>query len=311
MPANGLIFADAIKERDKITKSELLRIKSLYEKWADEIASEAKKFKGKDGSGSLKERQAKELERMLRKSANITAEEAEKGIKSGLSGISKSVVNCAVDWMEGLGFPKSAIKLAFSNVPDFIIKNIVTGKIYKSGWSLSASIWGDNEDTLSKLYEIIAGGIAENKSVYEISKDIEGYVRPSRKKKWNLRDKDGRLIYPKQVDYNAQRLVRTLSQHAYQQSFIATTKDNPLIEKYVWRSKGHRACEVCKARDGKVYDKDKLPLDHPNGFCIMEILVPNESEINDRLASWVKGGKDKELDKFAKTIGLKASDMLR
>ena len=59
----------------------------------------------------------------------------------------------------------------------------------------------------------------ENCSYYEIAKDLESYVRPNARLPWNLRMADGKKIYKKQIDYNAQRLARTLVQHGYQQSF--------------------------------------------------------------------------------------------
>lgn len=302
--ANNLMFEDAEKARDSITKQQMRKIKNLYLNWAKEIEEQAKKYKGSQNqSAAIQEKQMKELKKMLKKSANNLNTQIQNEIKWSIKKICESVIVSNNKWLKSLGF--DVPDAAFSNVPDLIIQNLITGKIYKSGWSLSKSIWGDNESTLSSIYEIIAGGLAENESVYEISKKIESFVNPNRAKQWNLKDKDGRMIYPKSVDYNAQRLVRTLSQHGYQQSFIAVTKDNPLITKYKWHSVGHRVCEICKKRDGKIYDKDKLPLDHPNGFCIMEPVVSKTA--NKDLADWVKGKKNPELDKFAKKLGYKVS----
>ena len=80
-------------------------------------------------------------------------------------------------------------------------------------------------------------------------------------------------IFKKQVDYNAQRLARTLVQHAYQQSIVEVTLNNPFITSYMWISNGSRACEKCIEMDGNIYEKDQLPLDHPNGMCIIEMVV--------------------------------------
>lgn len=306
--AKGLRFKNAEKARDEITAEQLKRISKLYNDWADEIAKKAERLKQNGTmSSELQEQQTKELEQALRKTSQKVANEVNRIVKYGMTKICQSVIVQNEDWMESLGFPKDVISAAFSSVPDNVVRNIVTGKIYDSGWSLSKSIWGDNEDTLTKIHQIVAGGMAENKPIYEIAKELEQYVRPGVKKQWNLKTKSGKMIYPKQVDYNAQRLARTLSQHAYQQTIKATSSENPFIQKIKWHSVGNRACEICKKRNGKVYPIDELPMDHPHGFCIMEQLV--DDDIDDRLIAWVHGKTDKDLDKFAKKLGFNVGDM--
>lgn len=306
--AKTLRFKDAEKARDEITSEQLERISKLYNDWADDIAKRAEKLKQKGTlSSELQSRQMEELEKALRKTSEKVANEITKTVKEGMTKACQSVISQNVEWMESLGFPKDIISAAFSSVPDNIVRNIISGKIYDTGWSLSQSIWGDNEDTLAKIHEIVAGGMAENKPIYDIAKSLEQYVRPGARKQWNLRTKSGKMIYPKRVDYNAQRLARTLSQHAYQQSVKATSKENPFIKKIRWNSVGNRACEICKKRNGKAYTIDRLPMDHPNGFCIMEQVV--DDDIDDRLINWVKGKEDKDLDSFAEKLGFTIKDM--
>ena len=141
--------------------------------------------------------------------------------------------------------------------------------------------------------------------MYDIAKDLENYVRPSAKLGWNKVTKDGVKIYKKQVDYNAQRLGRTLVQHSYQQSFISTTQKNPFVTDYIWNSNGSRVCELCASRDGKHYSKYDLPMDHPNGMCTM---IPNVvNNLEDKLADWYNSpdGTFPEIDEFAKNFGYK------
>ena len=301
---NKLAFKDSEKARTNITKDQIKEISKLYEQWADDIAKLADKYKNKTTSSSVvQERQLRELEKQIRAAGQNASNEVYKNVKKNIHIVSSNVVKTNKKWLQSLGFKGIEKSLAFSYVPEEVVKKLVTGQIYESGWSLSKAIWGDNEDTMKSIYRIVAGGRAENKSSYEIAKDLEEFVRPSAKKKWNLKDKDGRYIYPKQVDYNAQRLARTLTQHAYQQSFIETTKDNPLITFYKWISNGSRVCEICKERDGRIYEKDKLPMDHPNGMCVMQPVVNKDAK--KEIADWIKGKENKGLDKFAKKMGYK------
>jgi SPP1 gp7 family putative phage head morphogenesis protein len=99
---------------------------------------------------------------------------------------------------------------------------------------------------------------------------LERWINPDKAKPWNLRNAQGRLIYPRSVDYNAQRLARTMVQHSYQQSFVESTKNNDLIESYRWIANGSRVCPICEERNGQIFQKDELPLDHPNGMCVWE-----------------------------------------
>ena len=208
-------------------------------------------------------------------------------VTNNIQNMSRVVVSSNTKWLTSLGFDSAVLNVSMNSVPDTIVHRLVTGQVYESGWSLSGSIWTDNQKTQKQIYEIVAGGIAQNKSIYEMAKDLERWVNPDKARPWNLRNAKGRKIYPRSVDYNAQRLARTLVQHSYQQSFVETTKDNDLIIDYIWKANGSRVCPICTAKDGKHFPKDNLPLDHPNGMCVW---VPNVREDwLDKLAKMVSG----------------------
>lgn len=302
--ANNLIFKDAEAARDAIMVSQKKEIAALYESWADEIGERAKYYSHKStASAPVSERYYRELQKQLRQTSQEVSNEVYKKIKSNIYTVADAVVLDNVKWLESFGFSSAGLNAAFSYVPHEIVQNLVTGQIYDSGWSLSSRMWGDNEQTLKDIYQVMAKGLAENKPIYEIAKDLESYVRPSAKLPWNLRMADGKKIYKKQIDYNAQRLARTLVQHGYQQSFIATTQKNPFITEYVWRSNGSRVCDLCKARDGVHYKKTELPMDHPNGMCTMEPVVVDD--MIDQLADWFNSpdGTYPEIDEFAGNFG--------
>jgi len=300
----SLIFKDAEAAKAAIMASQQKEIAKLYEDWADEIGERAKYYSHKStASAPVSERYYRELQKQLRQTSQEVSNEVYKKIKGNIYLISDAVVKDNVDWLASFGFSMEGLNAAFSYVPDEIVRNLITGQIYESGWSLSQRIWSDNEKTLKDIYRVMAKGLAENKPIYEIAKDLEVYVRPGARLPWNLTAPDGVRIFKKQVDYNAQRLARTLVQHGYQQSFVAVTKNNPFITEYVWRSNGSRVCELCKARDGQHYKKDELPLDHPNGMCTMEPVVAKN--MVDQLADWFNSpdGTYPEIDEFAGNFG--------
>ena len=314
---NKLIFKDAEKARDAIMDSQKKEIAALYNNWADEIGERAKYYSHKStASAPVSERYYKELQKQLRATSQDISNEVYNKIKKNMYTVADAVVEDNIKWLESFGFAKDGLNAAFSYVPDEIVRNLITGQIYDSGWSLSARIWSDNEATLKSVYQVMAGGLAQNKSIYEIAKDLENYVRPGAKKNWNpliamKNTKTGEIeykrIYKNQVDYNAQRLARTLVQHGYQQSFVATTQNNPFITEYIWISNGSRVCELCAARDGVHFKKNELPLDHPNGMCTMEPAVAED--MIDQLADWFNSpdGTYPEIDAFAGNFGYNAS----
>lgn len=302
--AKVLKFKDAEAARDAIVASQQKEIAKLYDEWADEIGKRAEYYRLKDtGSSIVAERQMRELEKQLRAGSQQISNELYYGIKQNLYLTADAMVQNNSAWLASLGFEKSALDMAFNHVPDDMVRRIITGQVYKGGWNLSTRIWSDNQTLQQDAYRIVAKGLAENKSIYEIAKDLESYVRPGAKLPWNLTMKDGIKIYKKTVDYNAQRLARTLVQHTYQQSFIAVTQHNPFITQYRWNANGSRACELCEERDGQLFDKDELPMDHPNGMCTMEPVVVDD--LTDQLANWFNSpdGTYPEIDEFAKNFG--------
>ena len=211
----------------------------------------------------------------------------------------EAIVGDNIDFLKEVGMP---VQGAFSHVPDEVVRAVATGQIYEGKWSLSRAIWKNTRRTQKDVQSVIAQGIAQNKSTYDIAKDLEKYVDPSAKKDW-----DWSKVYPgtaKKVDYSAQRLARTMVSHAYQQSFVRTTQKNPFVTKYKWVSAGGaRTCEICAARDGVEYSKTDLPLDHPNGMCtFIAVIEDSMTDIADRIADWALGGSDPELDTFARTL---------
>ena len=292
-------------QKIKLTNEERRSISKMYEQWAKDIEKEWGSKVTSTASGAVKKTQMLKLRLALRREAKYIAEATEKNITSSLYVMSNHVVDAMYANLAELGVNSKLLRASFSSIPTNVVENLVNGSVYgtKGSWSLSKAIWGDEEKTLSNLYKIVAGGIADNKSVYEIANELSKYVNPRVARQWNLKTKDGVRIYPKKVDYAAQRLARTLSQHAYQQTIVQTTLKNPMVLGIRWRANGSRVCEVCKARDGQVFPKDQLPLDHPNGMCVMEPIYLADSD--DMIAKWVNSpaGTYPSMDNWAKELG--------
>ena len=293
------------KQKVQLTNAELKNIGKLYEQWAKEIKNGYNLPSDMSGPAKNKNFQMIQLRKALREEAKHISDQVEKGIKSSLYVMSDKTVSSMLGWMKDLGINGAKIHATMASIPTNVVENLVNGSVYgaKGSWNLSKAIWGDSQKTLSNLYQIVAGGMAQNKTIYEIAQELSKYVNPRASKQWNLKTKDGARIYPKKVDYASQRLARTLSQHAYQQTVVQMNKGNPFILGIRWRANGPRVCDICRSRDGRVYPVNELPLDHPNGMCVMEPIYLSDAD--DMIAKWATSpaGTYPQFDEWAKGFG--------
>lgn len=294
-----LTLKDAESARNAITKQQQRQIKKLYQDAAKEVAEAAKGLKGRTNISSImRTGYLNELEMLLQAEIRKIGTGVQDVTTSGVRQVSEAVANEMSATIVRLGFE---LRTYFSNVPANVARNILTGQVYDSGWSLSQRIWGIEQKALQDIHTVIAKGIAENKPVYDIAKDLERYVNPSARKSW-----DWNKVYPstnKKIDYSAQRLARTLTQHAFQQATKECNNPNPFVTGYVWHSAliHGRTCSVCMDRDGQVYSKDSVPMDHPNGLCtIMPRVEGSLTGVANKIADWTESptGTYPEIDQF-------------
>ncbi len=299
-------FARAEGIRIKITNQQAKQIKQLYRDLANEYKRELKTLSTRTNISSIMRTQyLKDYVKELEGDIKYLNDNVEKTITTNALRVSKAVVEDSIALDKKMGFSGIFTKQFY--IPQDVVAMVSSGKLYEGKWTLSKAIWSDNQKKINDIQSIVAKGIAGNKTTYEIAKDLERYVNPRARKLW-----DWSKVYPhtsKKIDYNAQRLARTMVSHAYEESFVESTKDNPFIEAYMWEASGSdRMCPICEDRDGQIFPKDDLPLDHPNGMCTFSIVMQKSyEEIGRSIANWINGEGDprlnKELDYYAKTLG--------
>lgn len=301
---NEFVYAEG--KRIQLTNKSKKQIKNLYKNVLSDMRKETERLKGRTNISSILRTQLiNGIARETKNEMNRVSGSVESIIKSLMLTMSKEVVLCNQEMLKNMGFPGIYNYLAYSYLPNDIVQEIISGKLYEGRWTLSKALWSDKEKTLKDIDYIIAKGIAENKSAYDLAKDLERYVNPSARKAW-----DWSKVYPgtkKVIDYNAQRLARTMVSHAYQESFVRTTKNNPFIENYKWlTSNSDRVCQICIERaesdhyglGAGIYPKDELPLDHPNGMCTFgSVITKSYTEIAKDINSWSKGEGNKKLNR--------------
>lgn len=287
-------YSSAEQQRQNLTLAQQKRIEQLYRQLSKELAKEASKAP-RVPSDIVKQQYLENLKKEIDKKLYAIQTQLGDMIKDNMKVTADVLGEDTVSWLAQFGLP---VDSNLFHVSEDIVQSIVSGQLYEGNWSLSKALWKDHMKVQSDVQKVIAQDVAAQKSSYEIAKDIEKYVNPDARKDW-----EWSKVYPgtaKKVDYNAQRLARTMVSHAYQQAFVRNTQKNPFVTKYQWlASNSDRTCELCEERDGKYFDKDDLPLDHPNGMCTFVAVIDNSmEEVADRLADWYEGKDDPELDEY-------------
>nr|DAI54354.1 MAG TPA: putative head morphogenesis protein [Caudoviricetes sp.] len=284
---------ESIVERNKLQSRQRRYIEQMYKEMANEVAQRAEYMKQKGGSYWLQYIELTKLSQELQNALRSVGGNELSIITSNMKKVSESVCEASTIFANKVGL---GITKAYMHVPKDIVESLLSGQLYEGNWTLSSAIWKDVKNKQKDIIKIVAKGVGENKSAYDIAKDLEKFVDPKARKDW-----DWSKVYPgtsKKIDYNAQRLARTMVSHAYQQSLERVCKNNPFVTGYIWQAAmTERTCEICAERDGKFFAKGELPLDHPNGMCTFEAVIPDSmGQIADRLADWAHGTEDKAID---------------
>lgn len=288
-------FKYAEGRRIDITKTQEKKIAKMYKELAEDLKIKSMKLKlfGTNISSQMRATYLNELSDELKKGFEEVSEQIKSDVKTNMFDVATAVVDNNSEWLKKVNIPVST---AYSYVPHDVVESILSGKLYKGKWNYSDAIWTDTKKMSKELDFIVAKSVAMNMNTYDIAKQLEKYVDPSAAKSW-----DWGKVYPgcrKKIDYNAQRLARTLVSHAFAESFVRTTINNPFFDSYKWLASGtDRMCPICSDRNGKIFKKDELPLDHPNGMCTFVVVMSKSmDEVAEDLKDWVYNTGDATLN---------------
>ena len=315
--AQVLRFKNADKVRLSITQQQQRDILAMYKQLSKDVSKQISSI----GKRNMQRSSLMMLQHNIDNRIRQLNDDIRNNVVRNMRTMAESVVDDSREFLLRCGFAEKDVAKAFNHVPAQVVRNIYTGNIYDTPWSLDNAIWGYNKKTQQTITKIIAKGTAAEKSAYEIAKDIEKYVDPTATKEsrtinsWRY-DNNGNKIsdsfYIGDVDYNAQRLSRTMVSHAYQQSFMSVNEHDPFVVGYRWLTSNFhgRVCPVCVDRATRdsyglgagIFPKDKLPMDHPNGMCTYEAVIEDSmDDIGKKIADWYKSpiGTYPEIDRYA------------
>lgn len=295
----------ANRVRKSITRKNTKEVVELYKELSKEIRKDIQNRRKKNINRFDLRKLGYELEKEIRR----LNENIKNKTKTSMKDVSSAVIKDVNGFLRNSGFRPEQTFRSFDYIPTDVVRNVLSGNVYNRKDVLNRNVWKNLDKTEKDIRKIIAKGIARGRDTYDIAKDLEKYVNPKVRK-----DYEWSKMYPgtnKVVDYNAQRLVRTMVSHAYQQSMRMACDDNPFVVGYKWITADlhGRTCELCKERAYEdhhglgvgVFPKSELPLDHPNGFCEFEpVMFGSEYDIMDVVEEWYESprGTYPEIDRY-------------
>lgn len=311
------LMKQAQKEKISLVNSNSILLKQLYEEVADDLLKKAATAKGGFTKAWLNDYSKyvdyryKELNNNLTK-LTIDGLKSSAEVASAVEGNFLSYINNKYE----LDIPKEFVKDMY-HVNQEAILRMISGSFYENGCGVSKLIWKYSENQKGDINYIIAKGIAEQKPYSEIIKDLEKYIDPNAKKDW-----DFSRVYPNlkngkkaNVDYNAQRLLRTSINHTFFNQMISNANKNPFVEAVHWELSsahherqvkrfGEDICDEYTKQDNYGlgtgnFPKDNVPTPHPCCLCYQyPVNAKSLDEIAEDLRAWVNGGSNSRLDKW-------------
>ncbi|MCT4507931.1 MAG: hypothetical protein N4A48_04095 [Tepidibacter sp.] len=311
---------EARKNQLKLIKKDYTLIREIFKDASKDLEIKAVKAK----SGSLTKRFALDYKKAIEESLREVRKQLHGNNKKSIEEAAKYANEVQLSFFSklnndyNLGMDQT-FKTIFSRVPKEAIAEVLNGNLYKDNKGLSERIWGDINGIDKDMNYIITRAIAEKKSAYELSKDIEKYINPEAKKDW-----EWNKVYPntrKKVDYNAQRLARTSINHAFLSANIRSSSKNPYVEAMHWELStshyerqikpfGEDECDDYANQDSYNlgtgnFPVEKVPLPHPQCLCVVYAVIPKSlEEIGSELRAWVDGESNEKLDIWYKNYGL-------
>lgn len=287
------------------------RIIGIYERAAEELARKA----GTAKAESLTERWLTDYQHALRDVIGDMRSSLTGTIRDGATAAAQLPVGATADWLaeaaRRTGMDES-FRGVLSGAPTGPLRAMLQGRMYSDGRSLSDRVWTATGRLQGGIEEVVAQGIAQKRSAFQVAKDLEAFVDPMQAEPFEWNKVYPKIPFPLIVEYNAQRLARTSINHAYWGANKAAAELNPLCLGMQWLlSPSHLArqvlpygpdiCDVyAEHNEGLgvgVYPIAKLPMPHPQCLCTQAQVVPSMDAAVDRLNRWLDGGQDPALTK--------------
>lgn len=256
----------------------------------------------------------KELEAALKHETDLLKEQINAIAERGVSrGVKDNAGRYTKDLSSKLKRYTTLSTAAVDGVFDRINSDLVLAALEKTygGTTFSRRIWKATEAFKTDVRSVVAEGLARNRDVIMIAKDLETYVktdaatlakRYAKIQPLTKREGETDTAYRKRlstlqhrvshnVEYNSLRIVRTMTQGAIQDSNIAASDYVPSVQSFDWKlSPAHIVYSICEdiaAGNPWTYETFAWTTPpHPNCLSYVKYNEISEARFIDDLKRW-------------------------
>lgn len=306
---------DARKSFLELTLKQEKEILKIYTEASKSILEKLVKTK----SGTLKERYFHELKKEVDAYVKQLRVQLSKNIKGNILTSANLAAGTQLNFFDDLGLDiklKPSFRSMFTNIPEIVLKTMISGNYYKDGLTLDNRIWNLTKKNGESINKLLKNAIAGKQTARELSENVEQYINPANR----ITAKTKIPGMNSNISYQAQRLARTSLSHAYTEGNIQSSYRNPFSRGLKWNlspSHTQRLMKFGKSEDicdtwakqnlydlgPGIYPADKVPIDHPNGLCYTTIETIDVDSARDELIKWVNGEDNSKLDKWLEDYG--------
>jgi len=200
--------------------------------------------------------------------------------------------------LSGGALSENGIMNMFSAVKDKLLTNIA-GRIFQDGYSYSQRIWGIGNMFDEDVKRVLLTGIAENRDILDISKDLNVYVNEGYQK---LMKRYGDLIrgtaafrnrIRQKVYYPSLRLVRSELYAGLHDNAVYMARINPACTGWIkWVRNSTFPCKSScpdNAHNSPYLIGNVPGYSHPNCLCTLEPVLMDRKQFVEDMKAWGNG----------------------
>ena len=208
--------------------------------------------------------------------------------------------------------PPVLVRQFYVGLSERVVEDVVR-RIFSNGYSFSTRVWNSAMDFNRQINQVVSTGIAMNRDVVSIARDINVYVRDG---KLRLMERYGSLIRGQsdftrrirlRVDYRALRLVRSELTASLQNASVQMGELNPAsIHMYDWVRVNNEEwnCVCPELEENSPYRTESVPgYPHSNCMCQVRPRLMNNNVFVGDLRRWVAGGDVPYIADWAARLG--------
>lgn len=302
-----------------LTRQTMIELRRVYQS-AARLASAAVREATRAGLSSITSSMYSQLQRQLMQGVNqineALAAKVPQVAGTGFQSYARIEQRYLIDSVVRAGavqaIPPALIRQFYVGLNNRVVEDVVR-RIYANGYSFSTRVWNAAMDFNTQINHVVSTGIAMNRDVLSIARDINVYVRDG---KMALMGRYGPLVRGAsdftrrirgKIDYRALRLVRSELTASLQNASVQAGEANPAcIHMYEWIRVNVEewGCVCPELEENSPYRTESVPgYPHPNCMCQVRPLLMNNNTFVADLRSYVDGGDVPYIADWAARIG--------